>query len=160
MRGEVEEVAGPDRHRHERDENLAQGLSVQMRGLGERRVHREQQRHLQEDRQAAHRRVVAALLVQLHLLGAEAGLVVAVLRLEVVHRRRELLHRPLIADLGHEERVEREADGDGDDDDREPEVVHQVVRPDEQRDERMDEQEVPVGLEERHQWPIRCGTGS
>ena len=148
VRGEVEGLVRSERVRDERQQIRAEGLTRQVRRLDEGLIHREQERHLQQDRQAAHRGVVAALLVQLHLLLAQALLVAAVLRLELGHRRRKLLHRALVLDLDAEQRIEREPDRDRQQNDREAEVVDEVVEENEQRDQRMDEQEVPVRREE------------
>src|SRR6185436_458557 len=78
--------------------------------LQQRRVEREQDRQLEQQREASRRRIHAVLLVELHLLFGEALAILAVLALELVHRRSELLHRALRADLRAVERIHDEPD--------------------------------------------------
>ena len=98
--------------------------------LQQRVVERDEERHLQQQRKAARRRVHAALAVKLHLLLAEALAILAVLPLQLGHRRRDLLHRALRADLRHVEGIEGQADRDRDDDDRETEITNERIRED------------------------------
>ena len=129
--------------------------------LLERGVHGEEHRKENDHGKAAADRVDAPLLVELHLLLLQLRAIVPVLLLDVVHRRGELLHRARRADLRAEDREERETDRHGDDHDRKPEVVDEIVRKDEQIDQRVDEEGVPyLGDDGRHQPARRSGTGS
>jgi hypothetical protein len=106
-------------------------------------VQRDEKRHLQHEGQTSGRGIHAALAVELHLLLAETLAILAVLLLQLVHRRRDLLHRSLGADLRDVQGIQREADQDRHEDHGQAEVADDRVREEREIHDRMDEQRVP-----------------
>ena len=89
-----------------------------VRGVVEQPEQREEDRHLQQDRQARGERVGPALLVELHRLLGETLPVVAVLLLQLLDLRLDQLHVAAGLDLLDEQRDQRGPDDDGQPDDR------------------------------------------
>jgi hypothetical protein len=99
------------------------------RVLGEpqHRVHRDQDRELEQDRPTPRERVDAVLAVQLHDLFLLLLLVLLVLLLDLLHLRLDDLHVLHRANLLDAEGEQHEADHDRQDDDRHPVVGDQLV---------------------------------
>ena len=90
-------------------------------------VHRDQDRELQEEREATAQGVHPRLLVQLHRLFLDLGLVALELLLQLLDLRLDRLHRLHRLDLLHAEGEQDHLDHDGEDDDRQAVVADQVV---------------------------------
>jgi hypothetical protein len=114
-----------------------------VRGEVEQAEERQEDRHLQQDRQARGERVGPGLLVQSHRLLGETLAVMAVLLLQLLDLRLEQLHVPAGLDLLHEQRDQCSADHQGEADDR------QRPRPARLRTEDAPEERVEPGEDER-----------
>ena len=124
------------------------------RGVVEHREQAEEDRHLQQQRQARRERVGARLLVELHglarhRLARELVLLALVLVLDLLQLRRDLEHAALALDLPDEDRDQRGAHHDDEADDREhpgdagirvesDERPHRVERDEDQLDDPFD----------------------
>ena len=90
-------------------------------------VERDEDRDLEQQRQAGSQRVDLVLLVELHHRLLLSLLVVLVLLLDLLELRLQLLHRPHRADLLHRDRQDREPDDEHQRDDRRPPAEVEAV---------------------------------
>ena len=125
------------------DRGLVGGEGDDTRGADERLVEGEQERQLDQERQAAAELVDAVLPIERHRLFRDLLAIALVLPLQLAHEGLHPLHLLLRADLGVEERRDEEADDDGEDDDREREVAEQVRVERDQEVEEREEEDVP-----------------
>ena len=140
-----------------RDEQPAGVADLVLEGAAaQQRVERDEDRDLEDQRQAGRERVDAVLLEERHLLALHALAVVLVLLLDLLHVRLERLH------LAHPvHRLEREGQDDqpgepGDQDDSDaPGEADVVVQPVEDVVEEVDQRLEDVGFEEHDRGVLR-----
>ncbi len=114
-------------------------VSGQGDGCPDDRVHRDEDRELEEEGQAAAEGVDPVLLIQLHRLLLDLLLVPLVLLLDLLDLRLQGLHGLHRLDLLDAEGEQHDPEDDREDDDREAEVAREVVEPGEQPPDRVEQ---------------------